>query len=97
MLRIHLSLPPNAIYVNMEQNKESSDEKCEHTRIRRRKCEVEYMKKKISKVLILSLCVLLLAGCQKNAETDKDTEEDKKTESLEVEDTEKEDKTKRIR
>ncbi|WP_101695482.1 GerMN domain-containing protein [Dorea phocaeensis] len=49
------------------------------------------MKKKISKVLILSLCVLLLAGCQKNAETDKDTEEDKKTESLEVEDTEKED------
>ena len=49
------------------------------------------MKKKISKVLILSLCVLLLAGCQKNAETDKDNEEDKKTESLEVEDTEKED------
>lgn len=49
------------------------------------------MKKKISKVLLLSLCVLLLAGCQKNTETDKDQEEDKKTESLEIEDTQKDD------
>ena len=49
------------------------------------KCEVECMSKKLLKILILSICVLFLAGCQNNTETKKDNEEDKKPEALELE------------